>query len=299
MVAHPFVNTPGNQVDSIIRLFRPHQWTKNAVVLAGVVFSGKVWEAQSLLEALLATVAFCLASSAVYIFNDWHDREEDRRHPTKRRRPIAAGAITTLTALLLAASASIGALGIGYLARPAVASILACYLGLMLVYTLVLRQLPVFDVLTIAGGFVLRAQAGAVAVAVPLSAWLLVCTVLLALLLGLGKRRHELRMLQGETAHHRPSLAGYAQLDLDRILIVASACTLGAYVAYTIAVPSFGRHLPMVITAPFVAIALGRYLFLVLRRNLGGSPEWMLVRDRVLFMTIVLWGLAVGAVLRS
>ena len=295
----PCVDTQANQAESIVRLFRPHQWTKNAVVLAGVVFSGKVWEAQSLLEASLATVAFCLASSGVYVFNDWHDRDEDRRHPTKRQRPIAAGTITTPTALLLAASASAGALSIGYLSRPAVASIIACYLGLMLVYTLVFRQLPVFDILTIAGGFVLRALAGAVAVAVPLSAWLLVCTVLLALLLGLGKRRHELRMLEGETAHHRPSLTGYAQLNLDRILIVTSACTLGAYMAYTIAAPSFGRHLPMVITAPFVAIALGRYLFLVLRRNLGGSPEWLLVRDRALFLTIVLWGLAVGAVLRS
>jgi 4-hydroxybenzoate polyprenyltransferase len=280
-------------------MLRPHQWTKNAVVLAGVVFGGKAADIGPLTQAVVAMVAFCLASSAVYVFNDWHDRDEDRIHPTKRRRPIASGDVHEGMALTIAVASAVLAVGMGFAVRPALAAILLGYLALMMVYTVLLRQVPVLDVVVIAIGFVLRALAGAVAVHVPLSTWLFVCTLLLSLLLGLGKRRHELAMLRGDTRHHRPSLAGYATIDLDRIMVVVTALTASAYFAYTLAVPSFGRAIPMVVTLPFVIVALVRYLFLVFRRNLGGNPEVLLIRDRPLLASICLWAMTVSAVLAS
>jgi 4-hydroxybenzoate polyprenyltransferase len=291
--------TVAQLIEPYVRLLRPHHWTKNAVVLAGVVFSGRAGDPTYLIRAALALVAFCLCSSAVYVFNDWHDRAEDRLHPTKRRRPIALGQVSTPGALALAGGMAAVALMLGVSIRPLVAGVLAAYLGLMVLYTLFLRRLPIFDILAIAIGFVLRAVAGAATVSVPLSVWLFVCTMLLALLLGLGKRRHELRMLHGETSHHRPSLVGYGQLQLDKVMLAVTALTFSAYLAYTLVVPSYGRSLPMALTVPFVALALARYLYLVFRRNLGGSPEWLLVRDRPLFASIVAWALAVGAVLIS
>jgi 4-hydroxybenzoate polyprenyltransferase len=299
MSTHTSDLTVAQLMEPYVRLLRPHHWTKNAVVLAGVVFSGRAADPHFLFKALVALVAFCLCSSAIYVFNDWHDREEDRLHPTKRMRPIASGQVSTPGALVLAGGMGMVALIMGFSIRPMVAGVLAAYLALMVLYTLLLRRLPIFDILAIAIGFVLRALAGAAAVSVPLSLWLFMCTVLLALLLGLGKRRHELRMLHGETSRHRPSLVGYGQLPMDRLMIAVTTLTLSTYVAYALAVPSFGRTLPMVLTAPFVVLALARYLFLVFRRNLGGSPEWLLVRDRPLFASIVAWALAVGAVLIS
>jgi 4-hydroxybenzoate polyprenyltransferase len=166
-------------------------------------------------------------------------------------------------------------------------------------YTLWLRRLPVVDLLGIAAGFLLRAWAGAVAVEVPLSNWLFLCTLLLALLLGLGKRRHELRLLAGAATHHRLSLAGYALLNLDRWIIATSAATILAYTLYAATGPSFGRSLPMLITVPFVVVGIVRYALLILRHGLGGSPETLLLRDRWLFSTILLWTAAVGFVLAS
>ncbi len=284
---------------SWIRLIRPQQWTKNAVVLAGVVFSGQADQPEQLINALVAMMAFCLVSSAVYVFNDWHDRDEDRLHPTKRRRPIASGEISARSALVFSSVLLIAALAIALTVSLQLSGIILLYAGLMVAYTLWLRETALLDVLTIAIGFVLRAVAGAVAVSVPLSVWLFACTVLLALMLGLGKRRQELRMLHGDTSHHRPSLAGYAHIDLDRVILGIAAFTLGAYIFYSLAVPTFGRRLPMILTAPFVAIAIWRYLYLVFRRNLGGAPEVLLVRDRPLFLSILAWAIVVAIVLAS
>jgi len=283
----------------VVRLVRPHQWTKNAVVLAGVAFSGRADEPDQLLRAVLALVGFCLVSSAVYVFNDWHDRAEDRRHPTKCRRPIAAGLVSPRRALSLSFSLLAASLAISAPLSLTLAGIGLMYAALMTAYTLWFRRVPFLDVLVIACGFVLRALAGAVAVDVPLSRWLFVCTLLLAILLGLGKRRNELRMLHGDTARHRPSLAGYSRIDLDRLIQAVAVLTCAAYVLYAVAVPTFGRSLPMYLTVPFVVLAISRYLYLVFRRNLGGSPEVLLVRDRPLFLSIVAWSISVTLVLAS
>lgn len=288
-----------NGVSAYLRLMRPHQWSKNAVVLAGVVFSGQAGDPAQLGRAIVAVLAFCLASSAVYAFNDWHDRAEDRLHPVKYRRPIASGDIAPLAALTFGGMLAAAACGVGFLVSPALAGILALYAALMVAYTLRFRRLAVLDVLTIAMGFVLRAVAGAVAVAVPLSVWLFICTLLLALMLGLGKRRHELRMLGGDTARHRPSLEGYARFDLDRVIVAVAVLTAGAYALYALAVPSYGRDLAMIVTVPFVVLAIGRYLTLVFRHGLGGAPELLLVHDRMLFLSILAWSVAAGIVLAS
>ena len=283
----------------VMRLMRPHQWSKNAVVLAGVVFSGQAGDPSQLLRAIVATLGFCLASSAVYVFNDWHDRAEDQRHPTKCRRPVAAGDVSPGMARILSVALSLAAVIVTLLVSPALAGIILLYLAMMTVYTVWIRRFAFVDVVVIAIGFVLRALAGAVAVAVPLSVWLFACTFLLAVFLGLGKRRHELRMLHGHTERHRPSLAGYARINLDHAIVAVAVLTCAAYVFYAFAVPTFGRVLPMFLTVPFVVIAIGRYLYLVLRRNLGGSPEVLLFRDRSLLASIIAWSASVALVLVS
>ncbi len=285
--------------NAFIHLMRPHQWSKNAVVLAGVVFSGQAGEAGQLSRALVAVLAFCVASSAIYAFNDWHDRAEDRLHPIKYQRPVASGAIAPPIALAFGGALLIAACLIALSISADLAAIILAYALLMLAYTLWFRRIAIVDVLTIALGFVLRALAGAVAVSVPLSVWLFVCTLLLALMLGLGKRRNELRMLEGRTERRRPSLAGYARFDLDRLMLATAILTAGAYALYALAVPTYGRDLAMFVTVPFVVLAIGRYLFLVFRHNLGGAPEMLLVRDRPLFLSIVAWSVVTAIVLAS
>jgi len=285
--------------NAFIHLMRPHQWSKNAVVLAGVVFSGQAGEAGQLSRALVAVLAFCVASSAIYAFNDWHDRAEDRLHPIKYQRPVASGAIAPPIALAFGGALLTAACLIALSISADLAAIILAYALLMLAYTLWFRRIAIVDVLTIAIGFVLRALAGAVAVSVPLSVWLFVCTLLLALMLGLGKRRNELRMLEGRTERRRPSLAGYARFDLDRLMLATAILTAGAYALYALAVPTYGRDLAMFVTVPFVVLAIGRYLFLVFRHNLGGAPEMLLVRDRPLFLSIVAWSVVTAIVLAS
>ena len=299
MIEQGFSATKAIRISPFLRLMRPQQWTKNAIVFAGVVFSGQVGEPSAVARAVLAFVAFCLVSSAVYVFNDWHDREEDRLHPTKCWRPIAARQVSPMAALVLASALLVLALSVSVWVSPDLLVVVGAYAALMAAYTLWLRQVPVFDIVAIAAGFVLRAWAGAVAVEVPLSNWLFLCTMLLALFLGLGKRRHELRMLHHDVAHHRPSLAGYAKLNMDWVIVAVAIVTVLAYALYALSIPSYGRSLSMVITVPFVVAGIGRYLYLVLRRNLGGSPENLLLRDRPLFVAIILWILAVGSVLTS
>ena len=291
--------TKSIRISPYLRLMRPQQWTKNAIVFAGVLFSGQVGQPSAVASAALAFVAFCLVSSAVYVFNDWHDREEDRLHPTKCWRPIAARQVSPAAALVLASALLTLALTVSVWVSPDLLFVVGAYALLMVAYTLWLRQEAILDLLAIAAGFVLRAWAGAVAVDVPLSNWLFLCTMLLALFLGLGKRRHELRMLHDEVAHHRPSLVGYRKLDLDWVIVTVAMVTVLAYAFYALTIPSYGRSLSMVITVPFVVAGIGRYLYLILRRNLGGSPESLLLRDRPLFVSILLWVLAVGLVLTS
>jgi len=284
------------RLPALTRALRPLQWTKNAVLLAALVFDQKLFEPDAVLRALLAVAVFCAASSAVYLVNDVRDAAADRLHPTKRLRPIAAGAVPAGRALAVAALLIVVALLAGWAVRPAFALVVAGYLGLMVAYSLALKRLVILDVFAIAAGFVLRAAAGAVAIAVAISPWLLVCTMLLALFVGFGKRRHELAALD-DAVGHRATLGDYSLGLLDQLLAITAAATVMAYSFYTFDAAAVPDNHAMMLTIPFVAYAVFRYLFLVHRRDLGGSPEALLFADLPLLASILGWGLASVAIL--
>jgi 4-hydroxybenzoate polyprenyltransferase len=273
-----------------VRLLRPVQWSKNAVVFAALVF-GRQSEPEDLLRAFLAFVAFCGISSATYIFNDWSDAERDRLHPVKRLRPLAAGEIDRATALSVSATIAIGALLLSLIVSPWLSAVIAGYGSLMVAYTWWLKQVMILDVFVIAAGFLLRAVAGGVAVNVPISTWLMLCTMLLALFLGFCKRRNELTTLDKDAALHRTSLRGYTTEILDQFIVISAASAVMAYAMYTFSADTVPESGIMMITVPIVIFAMFRYLYLVYVRRLGGAPEVLLFRDRLLLGAIVVWGL--------
>jgi 4-hydroxybenzoate polyprenyltransferase len=282
-----------------IRLLRPIQWTKNAIVFAAVVFARLTNDPVALRDSVLAFVAFCSISSAIYIFNDWRDIERDRLHPTKRRRPLASGAINPRAGLIACAVLALGGCAIAATFSWPLVLVLLTYLAVMAMYSISWKHIVILDVFIIAGGFILRATAGAVAVGVTVSSWLLICTFFLSLFLGFCKRRNEISTLVGDAEAHRPSLRGYTIPVLDQFIAFTAASTLMAYSMYTFASTFVPRNDSMMVTIPFVAFAMSRYLFLVYGKNLGGSPESVLLKDRPLFVAILGWGVAVLAVLAS
>lgn len=275
-----------------IRALRPLQWTKNGILFAALVFDQKLFEVDPFLRTVAAALVFCGLSSAVYLINDVRDIEADRHHPLKRYRAIASGELSPQSALAMAAVLLLVSLGAAYLVRPEFLLISLAYVGLMIAYSFWLKRVVLVDVLTIAAGFVIRAAAGAVAIAVEISPWLLVCTMLLALLLGFGKRRHEVMTLKSRAARHRANLDAYTPRLLDQLIGITAASTVIAYAVYTFDSASVPANHTMMLTIPVVVYAIFRYLYLVYLRHLGGSPEVMLVRDRPLLVSIVLWGLS-------
>ncbi len=270
---------------------RPEGWTKNAVVLAPLLFAVRATEPGPLGRALAATLAFCALASAGYLANDLVDRERDSHHPVKRLRAIASGALRPGHAIALAAGLAAAGLVTSAFLGPAVLGCGAAYLALQVLYSHVLKQLPVVDVFGIAAGFVLRVVAGAQAIDVPVSSWLYLCTLLLALFLALEKRRAELALLEGSAGVHRAALEGYTLPLLDQLVTVVAACTVLAYALYTMAHETLekfhGDRLRF--TVPFVLFGIFRYLYLVHRRGEGGSPERVLLRDRPLQLAIGAW----------
>ncbi len=269
---------------------RPHQWTKNLLVLAAMVFAQRFGDAGAVARAAAAFVLFCAASSATYLFNDVCDAESDRQHPLKRRRPVASGALPARVALL--ASVVLGALAVGggLALRLPLGGVVAAYLVLQLSYSLFLKHVVIVDVLCIAASFVLRAGAGAAALDVEFSSWLMICTALLALFLALAKRRHEL-LLTGDPHNHRRSLADYSPQMLDQMIAVVTASTLVAYCIYTVwpeTVAKFGSD-GLKYTIPFVLYGIFRYLYIVYSKEGGGSPSRHLLTDRPLLVAIFLY----------
>ncbi len=286
---------PGSTPRAVLRATRPLQWTKNSVVFAALVFAGRLTDPPSVFLAVLAFIAFCLVSGAVYLVNDVRDIEADRLHPTKRHRPIPSGHLSVNLALSIAAMLVIASLALSWWIRPSFAAMTAAYLVLMLAYSFGLKHVVILDVVLIAVGFVIRAAAGAVAIDVVISPWLLACTLLLALFLGFGKRRHELAHV--EAAAHRPNLESYTLPLLDQLLVVTATATVVSYLLYTIETRAkFGTD-ALILTVPFVAFALFRYLFLLHRRGEGGRPESLLFSDKPLLLAIIAWGLTCVAVL--
>jgi 4-hydroxybenzoate polyprenyltransferase len=276
-----------------LRLLRPVQWSKNAVVLAAVVFARMATEPASLMHAVVALVAFCLISSAMYIYNDWRDIERDRHHPIKQHRPLASGDIAPRLALLVAAVLAAASLALAWTVAPLLVLVIGIYAALMTAYTLYLKRVVIIDVFVIAGGFLLRAVAGAVAVDVPISAWLMLCTVLLALFLGFCKRRNEMLTLQETAPLHRLALRGYTPQILDQFILLTASSTIMAYAMYSFTSTYVPENDTMMITVPIVAFAMFRYFYLVYVRKLGGAPESLLFRDAALLGAVMLWGLTV------
>ena len=271
---------------SYLRLVRPKQWTKNGFVLAGVVFAGKVDSTTQVAHALLAFAIFCALSGAVYAANDVLDVEEDRKHPLKRFRPVASGAVSPGSALVFAAVLAIAALAVGFLVLPVGVGIAGvAYLVLQVFYTIILKHTAILDVMSISAGFVIRALAGVAAVGVAISPWLIVCTGLLTLFLGFSKRRHELAVLGDIASTHRKNLREYSVELLDEMMNIMVSATIIAYTMYT-----FFAHQDrwMMASIPFVVYGVFRYMLLV-HRDGGGNPDTLLLRDRPLQITLLLW----------
>lgn len=286
-------------VANLIVSLRPDQWTKNLIVFAALVFAVKLFDPAALALASAAFLIFCALSGSVYLINDVSDREADRLHPLKRLRPIASGALGAGTALGWAVGLSVVALAAAYALRPLFAVAAAAYLALFALYTHTLKHVVILDVMSIAIGFVLRAVAGGLVIGVPVSDWLLVCTILLALFLGLAKRRHEITALADGAPGHRRILEEYDPYLLDQMIAIVAAATLVVYVIYCASPDTaerFGTHL-LVLTTPFPIYGIFRYLYLVHRKHGGGSPSDLLLRDRPLLGCVALWGIAVVTII--
>jgi 4-hydroxybenzoate polyprenyltransferase len=280
---------------SLLISLRPEQWTKNLVVFAGLLFGHELFAGRSLALALGAFAVFCGLSGVVYLVNDVADRESDRSHPIKSKRPIAAGRLSPALALGAAAAIGVSALAVGFWLRPAFGWVALAYLVMQTAYSWRLKHLVILDVLTVAMGFVLRAVAGAVVIGVAISHWLVLCTLLLALFLALSKRRHELVLLAGGASGHRRILGEYSPYLLDQMIGVVTASTLIAYILYTISpdtVAKFGTE-RLGLTIPFPLYGIFRYLYLVHLKEGGGSPTSMLINDRPLLICVGLWAAAV------
>ena len=278
---------------------RPAQWTKNLLVFAALLFGRRLFDAAAVGDAAAGFAIFCGLSGAVYLINDIADREADGRHPLKKRRPIASGALplgaALAAAIMLAGTGLAAAFLLGW--RFGLASV--AYFALLALYSGPLKHIVIIDVLTISVGFVLRAVAGAFAINVEISQWLLVCTILLALFIALAKRRHELVLLADGAAGHRASLGEYSAYLLDQMIGVVAASTLVAYIFYTISQETqekFGTAW-LELTIPFPIYGIFRYLYLVHRREGGGSPADLLLTDRPLLACVALWALSVALII--
>ncbi len=283
---------------ALLKTMRPHQWTKNVFVFTALVFDRKLFMWDPFIKTTLAFVLFCMAASAVYIINDLADIEQDRRHPKKRFRPLASGALSPRVAMV----AAVLLVGISVPASFAVhlylGLILTGYLILQFAYSHLLKHLVIIDVMTVAAGFVLRVGAGVVVVQVErFSPWLYVCTTLLALFIAINRRRHELILLAEDASNHRRILDEYNIAFLDEMNSMVTASTVIAYSLYTFSAPNLPANHTMMLTIPFVIYGLFRYLYLVHVRGEGGAPDELVLKDKPLFATLVLWVLAVLLVL--
>ncbi|HNS06629.1 MAG TPA: decaprenyl-phosphate phosphoribosyltransferase [Anaerolineaceae bacterium] len=279
----------------MLKAMRPRQWTKNAFIFAALVFDRKLLNLHAFLQTLAAFVLFCLLSSSVYLINDILDRESDRAHPIKKNRPIASGdlpvGLALATGILLLLVSLIGA----FLLSHGFFFISLVYFTLNLIYSIWLKLIPIIDVLVIASCFVLRVAAGVSVIEVQrFSPWLYVVTTLLALYLGFGKRRAELAVLVNDSPQsHRKVLSGYSIQFIDQLITVVSATTIISYSLYTFSAPNLPENHSMMLTIPFVLYGIFRYLFLINKHNAGGEPEEILLKDRPIQLTVLLWGVAV------
>jgi 4-hydroxybenzoate polyprenyltransferase len=284
---------------SLVLSLRPSQWTKNLIIFGALGLSQRLLDGHAVLVSCAAFAIFCVLSGVVYLLNDIADREADRQHPIKRLRPIASGALPVPVAIGWAIGLGLAALAAAYWLRPLFGVVATSYLALLALYSWELKHIVILDVLTIAIGFVMRAAAGAIALSVPISHWLYVLTILLALFLALSKRRHEIVLLAGGATSHRRILAEYSPYLLDQMIAVVSASTIVAYAFYTVSpetVQKFGTD-RLMLTLPFPLYGIFRYLYLVHQKDGGGNPADMLLTDKPLLLCVALWTVAMAAII--
>ena len=270
---------------------RPRQWTKNLLLFAALVFSKNLFHLPMLKDVFVAFIIFCLLSGSVYTLNDLIDLAQDRNHPKKSKRPLASGKLKPSTAIISGIILVVLSLANAFWLNTNFAWIAVGYFILQIAYSTVLKHVVILDVLAVSVGFVLRAIAGAEVIEVPISSWLLICTILLALFLALGKRRHELLLLENNAVHHRKILYEYSSGLLDQMISVATASTVVAYALYTMSTETIEKfHTDnLKYTIPFVLYGIFRYLYLIHQKSEGGSPEKILLNDKPLLMDIILY----------
>jgi 4-hydroxybenzoate polyprenyltransferase len=278
---------------------RPREWSKNLLVFSSLIFSKSLLAPANIAVTIAGFSVFCAASSGVYLFNDLCDLKADREHPVKRNRPIASGQLNVnlarSAAVFLFVLAGLGA----WMLNPAFAAVIAIYVITCLGYSLGLKNIVILDVILIATGFVLRAISGAVLINVIASEWLVLCTSMVALLIGFGKRRHELALLEEAASSHRKSLGDYSIQFLDAVMNICAGAAVLTYALYTKADDTVARVGSnwMLATIPFVVYGVFRYLFLIHQKEAGGDPVQILFKDRPTLLNLLLWITAAGLVI--
>jgi len=279
------------KLSELLRLMRPYQWVKNLFVFTGLLF-GHAWHDPHLVtQAVIAFIAFCLASSAIYTFNDIIDLEQDKQHPKKCRRPLASGQVSISAAILLAALLSVSGLVLAYAASPAVFIILLGYALMNIAYSLRLKHVVILDVFIIATGFMLRILAGTLGIGIPPSQWLLLCGLMVTLFLGFTKRRAEIFALTDDKTAHRKVLEHYSPVLLDKMIGITAAGLIMSYSLYTMNPDTIRIHNTpnLIYTVPFVMYGVFRYIYLLHHQSRGGDPSHDLVRDPHLFIVVGAW----------
>ncbi len=283
---------------ALFKTLRPKQWDKNVFVFAALIFDGKLFHAGPLQRTILGFILFCLLSGTIYIINDLVDMEKDRQHPIKRHRPLASGRLSPQVAILAAIIIPAVCLPLAVWLDLGFGLIAIGYVVLQIAYSFRLKNVVIIDVMSIAAGFVLRVMAGVAVVHVErFSPWLYVCTTLLALFIAVGKRRHEMFLLQSNANEHRAILGEYSMQLINEMISILSSTTIIAYSLYTFSAPNLPANHLMMLTIPFVLYGLFRYLYLLHVKNEGGAPEDIVLKDKPIMATIGLWGLAVVLVL--
>ena len=281
-------------IGAMIRLLRPAHWVKNVFVLAPLVFAQRLTDPEAVRNGVMAFAAFCLASSAVYVFNDIRDRAEDRLHPMKRLRPLAAGDVTVTSAAILGTILAIVSLALAASLGWPFFTVLAIYLALNQLYSAGLKHTVILDVMIVSLGFVLRVLAGGAAVHVQVSAWLLLCTFFIALFLAFSKRRHELILLAEDASGQRPVLSHYSPAFLDQMINVVTASTVVAYAMYAISPETVEKFQTqhLIYTIPMVLFGIFRYLYLIYQKPSNRNPTEAILRDAPFLINLFIWAMA-------
>lgn len=273
-------------IKNLIKSMRPKQWIKNSFVFAGLIFSKSFFHLELILKTVYCFVLFSMVSGVVYIINDIVDADKDTLHPVKSKRPIAAGRLNRAPALVFSLILLAVSLALAFLLSINLFIILLAYFLLILLYSLKLKNVVILDVIILSAGFVLRTAAGAAVIDVRISPWLILCTTLLALFLALNKRKNELLVMSDRAGEHRKILEQYTPELINSMLSVITSTTVMSYSLYTF---SAGKSGYMMLTIPFVLYGIFRYQYLVATRDMGGSPELTLFKDKPLLINVALW----------